>query len=223
MAPSGSPGAGSPATSSDRLSSEILDRPRAGDAEEWQSACHLWAAVLCATIAVWGWSVVVTQRGVVSMSATDALKDEVAEELLNSREPAKLAYIWTDGTPRVVPIWFHWNGQEIVLGTPGGAPKVKALELRPEVALTIDTNIWPAHVIVMRGVAEVQHMSEVVPEYALAAERYLGAEQGSAWVQQAAGILKDWARVAITPKDVRIIDFETRWPSAIARAMAGQG
>ncbi len=157
------------------------------------------------------------------MSGTDALNDQIAQELLSSREPAKIAYVWTDGTPRVVPIWFHWNGQEIVLGTPGAAPKVKALETRPEVALTIDTNTWPHHVLIIRGEARVEHMSGVVPEYALAAERYLGPEQGSAWVQQAGGMLKDWARVAITPKDVRIIDFETRWPSAIARAMAGQG
>ncbi len=128
-----------------------------------------------------------------------------------------------DGTPRVVPIWFRWNGQEIVLGTPDTAPEVKAPEARPEVARAIDTNTWPHHVLIIRGEARVEHMSGVVPEYALAAERYFGPEQGSAWVQQAGGMLKDWARVAITPKDVRIIDFETRWPSAIARAMAGQG
>ena len=157
------------------------------------------------------------------MSGTDVLDDEVAQELLSSRELAKLAYNWTDGTPRAVPIWFHWNGREIVLGTPGTAPKVKAFEARPEVALTIDTNTWPYHALIIRGVAKMEHMSNVVPEYALAAERYLGPEQGSAWVDQASGLIKDWARVVVTPTDVRIIDFETRWPSAIAKAMAGQG
>jgi Pyridoxamine 5'-phosphate oxidase len=157
------------------------------------------------------------------MSVTDVLDDKVAQELLSSRELAKLAYNWTDGTPRVVPIWFHWDGKEIIMGTPGTAPKVKALKVRPEVALTIDTNTWPPHVLVIRGVARVEHRPSVVPEYALAAERYLGPEQGQAWVQQAGALLQDWVRVAVTPNEARVIDFENRWPSAIAAAMAAQG
>ena len=57
-----------------------------------------------------------------------ALSDPVAQQLLQSTIPARLAYVWRDGTPRVVPIWFHWNGKEIVLGTPQRAPKVRAIE-----------------------------------------------------------------------------------------------
>ena len=46
------------------------------------------------------------------------LDDPVAQELLHSTNLARLAYVWRDETPRVVPIWFHWDGQEIVLGSP---------------------------------------------------------------------------------------------------------
>jgi len=35
------------------------------------------------------------------------LEDPVAKRLLESPVPARLAYTWTDGTPRVVPIEFH--------------------------------------------------------------------------------------------------------------------
>ena len=49
------------------------------------------------------------------------LQHPVAEQLLRSKHPARLAYTWRDGSPRVVPMWFHWNGTEIVLGTPAGA------------------------------------------------------------------------------------------------------
>jgi hypothetical protein len=65
------------------------------------------------------------------------LQHPVAQELLSSKIPARLAYVARDGTPRVVPIWFHWNGKEIVLGTPPKAPKVQSLKERPKVALTI--------------------------------------------------------------------------------------
>ena len=42
------------------------------------------------------------------------LNDPIAQALLRSTIPARLAYSWTDGTPRVVPIWFHWTGEEFV-------------------------------------------------------------------------------------------------------------
>src|SRR6516165_2903445 len=45
------------------------------------------------------------------------LEHPVARELLASNIPARIAYVWTDGTPRVTPIWFHWDGGELVLGT----------------------------------------------------------------------------------------------------------
>ena len=57
-------------------------------------------------------------------STASVLEDPVAVELLQSTEPARLAYTWTDGTPRVVPIWFHWDGHRLVFGSPADAPKV---------------------------------------------------------------------------------------------------
>ncbi len=50
------------------------------------------------------------------------LQDPVAQQLLNSTAPARLAYTWSDGTPRVVPIWFHWDGGAIVLASPPRRP-----------------------------------------------------------------------------------------------------
>src|SRR5215470_9160372 len=66
------------------------------------------------------------------------LQDPVAQQLLGSRKPAQLAYVWTDGTPRTVPIWFTWTGEEIVFGTPPKAPKLKALAQNDNVSVSID-------------------------------------------------------------------------------------
>jgi hypothetical protein len=54
----------------------------------------------------------------------ELLQDPVAQELLTSRIPARLAYTWNDGTPRVVSIWFHWDSTDLVMGTLPGAPKL---------------------------------------------------------------------------------------------------
>ena len=103
---------------------------------------------------------------------TELLQDPVAQELLASRIPARLAYTWTDGSPRVVPIWFHWTGDQFVLGSPPKAPKLKALAADPGVALTIDDNAWPYKVMLVRRHSRVELLDDVGPEYELAATRY---------------------------------------------------
>lgn len=83
-----------------------------------------------------------TRQGSVAL-----LNDPVAQELLRSISPARLAYVWRDGTPRVVPIWFYWDGKEIVLGT-----LAKALSSGAKVALSIDANTWPYKVLQMPNI-----------------------------------------------------------------------
>lgn len=145
------------------------------------------------------------------------LKDPVAVELLRSAIPARLAYTWLDGTPRVVPIWFTYTGGQFVLGSPPRAPKLKALGKHPKVALTIDNNEFPHSVLLVRGTAAVSMMDGVVPEYAASAERYFGEEQGKAWVENLGAMgLTQMARIAITPDWVGILDFKSRFPSAIS-------
>jgi len=141
------------------------------------------------------------------------LDDPVAQQLLTSASLARFAYTWSDGTPRVVPIWFHWDGKAIVLGSPARAPKLKVLADHPDVALTIDTDGFPYRVLSIRGRAAVDHLDDVAPEYAAAAERYFGQEQGQGWVAQLRG--KPMGRIRITPHWVNILDFETRLPSAL--------
>ena len=150
------------------------------------------------------------------------LQDSVAQALLSSREPARLAYTWTDGSPRVVPIWFTWNGTQVVMAGPPDAPKVQALCGDPRVAITIDqATSWPYTALFIRGRASLDEVQGIAPEYAQAATRYFGPEQGAAWVDQVAKLGSSMLRIAVTPEWVSIIDFQQRFPSAIARAMAG--
>jgi len=150
------------------------------------------------------------------------LNAPVAQELLQSTIPARLAYVSRGDTPRVVPIWFHWTGDVFVLGTPITAPKVRTLQSHPKVALTIDGNTFPYKVLQVRGTAQVETVDGVVPEYAIAAERYFGVEQGRAWIEQARGMFAQMARIVIKPEWVGILDFEQRFPSAIEAAISGE-
>jgi PPOX class probable F420-dependent enzyme len=147
------------------------------------------------------------------------LDHPVAQRLLASRIPARLAYVALDATPRVVPIAFHWTGEEVVVATWPEAEKVAAIRARPQVALTIDSDEQPYKVLSIRGAAQVELGDGVVSEYAAAVERYLGVEAGLAWVEQIGRIMPRMGRIAIRPEWVGVIDFETRFPSGLARRM----
>ena len=96
---------------------------------------------------------------------TALLEDPIARELLSSTRVAHLAYTWSDGTPRVVPIWFHWDGKQVVMSSPLRAPKLNALTDGAAVAITIDSNEWPYKVLTIRGTASVKCIDGVAPEY----------------------------------------------------------
>ena len=101
------------------------------------------------------------------------------------------------------------------------APKVKVLAQNSKVALTIDTDTWPHKVLYIRGTAQVETVEGVVPEYAAAAQRYFGEEQGKAWVEQVQSMYSHMARISVRPEWVGFLDFEKRFPSAIEAAMSG--
>ena len=150
------------------------------------------------------------------------LNEPVAQELLNSTNLARLAYVWRDGTPRVVPVWFYWNGAELILGSPAAMPKVAALQHNPKVAVTIDDQNFPWKVLLVRGTARVELVEGVAPEYVAAAKRYFGQEQGQAWADQLGQISATMGRIAIQPEWVGLFDFETRFPGVIQAAMDAQ-
>jgi hypothetical protein len=155
-----------------------------------------------------------TQQGSLAL-----LDDPVAQKLLQSTQPARLAYNWSDGTPRVVPIWFHWNGKEIVLAGPPDAPKMKVLRDGDKVALTIDSDSMPYKVLTIRGSVRIDSVDGVAPEYVASSRRVLGDEQGQAWLTQVGPLFKRMGLIFIRPEWVGILDFETRFPSAVERAM----
>src|SRR5262249_6726666 len=89
-----------------------------------------------------------------------------------TRALARLAYPGSDGLPRVIPVGFHWDGEQIIVCTVPTSPKVPALQARPHVALTIDTDAGPAsRALSVRGVVSVDIVDGVPAEYLAASTR----------------------------------------------------
>lgn len=140
------------------------------------------------------------------------LGSDVAQRLLASTELARLAYVASDGTPRVFPMLFHWTGEELVLSTFAGAGKIRALRAKPAVAITIDAASQPPEVLLVRGRAEVTDVDGIVPEYALAQRRYGGEEHAAALLAELDRPGTRMARIAVRPTWVGVLDFQTRFP-----------
>jgi hypothetical protein len=73
----------------------------------------------------------------------------------------------------------------------------------------------------VRGTARVETMEGVTPEYEACAERYFGEELGREWVEGVRQMSPQMTRISVKPEWVSILDFEMRFPSAIAEAMSG--
>jgi hypothetical protein len=146
-----------------------------------------------------------------------AMQDPVALALLESANPARLAYTALDGTPRVVPVGFQWDGQAMVIGTVPHSAKVAALRVNPVVAITVDTSppVWPPKVLLLRGIATVSLTEGVFPEYIAGGKRLTPPNEFERWEAGVRSLYDEMARIDVRPTWVKIHDFETRIPQAV--------
>ena len=145
----------------------------------------------------------------------DVLNRPISQELL-ARDVARLAYVAKDGTPRNIPIVFTWNGSEIVMCTAKNAAKVPALRHNPAVALTIDTEVHPPRILLIRGRAELDVVEGIPDEYLEINGSYtMTPQQRVEWEADVRSLYDGMVRIVVVPSWAKLIDFETTLPSAV--------
>jgi hypothetical protein len=153
----------------------------------------------------------------------DVLNDPLAQELIGSNIPARVAYTSVGGSPRVVPLGFHWNGEQFVICTIPGSPKVRALAAHPQVALTIDTDTFPPQALLVRGSASLETVDGVPPEYLEASRKSVGEAGMPAFEAQVRGLYEQMVRITIEPQWAKVLDFERRLPTPVERLIKRKG
>ncbi len=145
----------------------------------------------------------------------EVLNRPASKEML-ARDLTRLAYVAKDGTPRNIPIGFSWNGSEIVMCTSTNAPKLHALRANPMVALTIDTEVHPPKLLLIRGRAELDVVDGIPEEYLSMNGSYqMTPEQRIEWEAGVRSLYDGMVRIVVTPTWAKMIDFETTLPSAV--------
>jgi hypothetical protein len=148
------------------------------------------------------------------------LSDPLAQELFASPVLARLANNGPDGYPRVIPIGYLWSENRFIVCTATNAPKVSALQANPKVALTVDTETQPPHVLLVRGTASVEIVDGVPSEFLEASRKYFPPEQWQGFETQSRALYPQMARISITPDWAKLLDFETRLPVAVQQLVA---
>lgn len=154
---------------------------------------------------------------------TEILNRPLSRELL-ARDITRLAYVAKDGTPRNVPVGFSWNGTEIVMCTAKNAPKLAHLRQNPAVALTIDTEVHPPKILLIRGRAELDVTDGIPDEYLEMNTTYqMTPEQRVEWEAGVRSLYHEgMVRIVVTPTWAKLIDFETTLPTAVEELIQQQ-
>ena len=157
-----------------------------------------------------------------TMAKTDVaevLSKPLSQEMLN-RDLTRLAYTAKDGTPRVVPIGFTWNGSEVVMCTTTNAPKLASLRRNPAVALTIDTEVHPPNILLIRGDAVLDEVEGIPDEYLQINGTYeMTPEQRVEWESEVRSLYDSMVRIVVTPTWAKLIDFNETLPTPVEQLM----
>ena len=97
------------------------------------------------------------------MSAASMSEKEM-QEFLSIPRLARMATI-QNGKPHLVPVWYFYDGKNIIVSTPKGTKKTKNLQSNPNVSIIMDivdgrvedlSYATKAKAVIVEGVAELQ-------------------------------------------------------------------
>ncbi len=146
-----------------------------------------------------------------------------ARRLLDGPEPARLAYISLDGSPRAIPIAFWTDGTRFLMATVPKSAKVAAIRHNPNVALTIDHGAFPPKALLVRGGADIELVEGVPNGYLEAGRKTMTDEQYSEWSAGVHDLYDDMIVITINPTWAKLLDFETTMPQAVEDLLAQKG
>jgi PPOX class probable F420-dependent enzyme len=126
-------------------------------------------------------------------------RDEIAAYL---REPhiADLATLRPNGSPHIAPVWYHHDGDKVMVVAERTAVKVRNIRHDPRVSLSIATDAAPYKYVLVTGDATISDagIADLVRAMAV---RYKGEADGQRYVDQVLEDL-DFCVITVTPSKI---------------------
>jgi hypothetical protein len=110
--------------------------------------------------------------------------DPRAADLLALPLIGQLGFHGLDGYPHVLPVWFEYREGELLVASPPGAYKCRALAKDGRAALSVSTVERPYNIVSVVGDATVERLPEAerIEFVNGIAVRYLGPDAGRAYI-----------------------------------------
>lgn len=128
---------------------------------------------------------------------------EQRDAFLRETRIAKLATLYPDGSPSVVPIWFEWDGANAWFFSSRTAPKMQRIKADPRVSLTVEDGVGiPEAWVSIEGEASEAEGS-AIDLAARLARRYYKPDQAEQTIEHWTKVADGFALVRITPRRIR--------------------
>lgn len=129
---------------------------------------------------------------------------EHRERLLRERLVGWLATVRPDGRPHLVPVWFLWNGAEVLITSMPGAQKVVNLRANQHVSFALDDSREGHEPVLLEGIASLDATDASDPDVQAYVAKYRASYAEMDWDEAAA--MAEFT-VAIRIRDIRFITF----------------
>ena len=136
----------------------------------------------------------------------------VAKEPLAAATPAYLAYTAPDGSARNIPVNFHRNGPDLIMGAFAGTFTIAALRAHPAVAVTVATHHQGAKVLLLPGEVTLADVDGLLEEHAIAQRRTMGEQESNSYLAATGKPGLRMVRIALRPRWAGVLDLSTRVP-----------
>ena len=127
------------------------------------------------------------------------------QQFLAEANVAVLATVDRRGRAHAAPIWYLYDGGEIIISTGRGSQKHRNVAANPEITVVIDRRTLPYYALMARGAAEIGPPLDGAERLRLAV-RYLGEELGRRYVEGTPG--EDSVTIRLHPR--KIVEFNGR-------------
>jgi PPOX class probable F420-dependent enzyme len=132
------------------------------------------------------------------------LTQQESDAFLKQAPVATLCTHNADGTIHAAPIWFKYDGGELLFGTQDDARRIKNIKRNPNVTVVVDSEQTPYKGIIIYGRAELDY-DNIKPKRVSPFEKYMPRNNAENLAQ---GLAKLRKPVIIRVKPSRITSYD---------------
>lgn len=130
-------------------------------------------------------------------------KHAAADARLRAETIIWLTTVATSGQPQSSPVWFLWDGTEILIYGSKDGRKTRNIAANPRVDLHLDGNGQGGGIVIVEGTARIDQDGPPVPSVAGFVAKYGTLIESYGWTLE--GTARDYPHVIrVTPTRVRI-------------------